>query len=53
MQEHADALIAACKGAMQILEGSPDRAERLARIDPVPASTEAILRRLALTSRNA
>jgi hypothetical protein len=40
-------IVVACRTAMQILEAAPDRARRLMRIDPVPASTRAHLRRLA------
>jgi hypothetical protein len=32
---------------MELLEDSKDREARLTRIDPVPASTRAIIRRLA------
>ena len=49
--ERAEAIKAACRAAMQILEAAPDRAERLSRIDPVPASTVALLHKLA--ARNA
>jgi len=45
--EHASALEAVCLAAMQLLEGAPDRAERLSRVDPLPASSRALLHRLA------
>jgi hypothetical protein len=32
---------------MQLLEDAPDREARLRRIDPVPPSTRALIRRLA------
>jgi len=35
---------------MQLLRGAPDRAARLARVDPVPPSTRAHLQRLAARS---
>lgn len=47
VDERARAIVAACRAAMQMLEGMPDREERLSRTDPVPASTRALLRRLA------
>jgi len=45
--EHDRAIASACRTAMQLLEGAPDRAARLAHVDPVPPSTRAHLRRLA------
>jgi hypothetical protein len=45
--ERDEALQLACRGAMQLLDALPDPAERLRRHDPVPASTVALLRRLA------
>jgi hypothetical protein len=50
--ERADAIEAACRGAMQVLQGLPDGAARLARIDPVPESTRILLRRLASAGRH-
>jgi hypothetical protein len=47
LEERATAIESACRTAMQILEGSSDRARRLAHVDPVPASTLRHLRRLA------
>jgi hypothetical protein len=47
LEERARALEAACAGAMELLEYSKEREARLRRIDPIPASTRAILRRLA------
>lgn len=47
LEERARAVESACRTAMQLLAGSSNRARRLARIDPVPASTLAHLRRLA------
>lgn len=44
--ERARAIEQACRTAVQLLAGSPDRATRLRRIDPVPPSTRALLRRL-------
>lgn len=46
-EERARAIEDACRSAIQILSSSPDRLARLRRIDPVPASTRALLRRLA------
>jgi len=46
VEERARAVEQACRAAMQMLAGSPDRAARLRRIDPVPRSTRALLRRL-------
>jgi hypothetical protein len=46
IEERARAVEQACRAAMQMLAGSPDRAARLRRIDPVPRSTRALLRRL-------
>jgi hypothetical protein len=43
----AQAIETACRTAMELLEHSPQREARLRRIDPVPASTRALLRRLA------
>jgi hypothetical protein len=50
--ERNRAIQAACRTAMQILDGVPDRRARLARIDPVPASTHVLLRRLAAQHRH-
>lgn len=47
IEERARAIESACRTALQLLASAPDRALRLARIDPVPASTRALLRRLA------
>lgn len=49
--ERALAVELACRSAMQLLEGLPDRDERLRRVDPIPASTTAHLRRLAASRR--
>lgn len=46
LEERDAAIVAACRGAMQILAGQPDREERLRRQAPVPTSTRALLRRL-------
>jgi len=46
VEERARGVEQACRAAMQMLAGSPDRAARLRRIDPVPPSTRALLRRL-------
>jgi hypothetical protein len=46
LEELARGVEAACAAAMQLLDGSPDLQSRLHHIDPVPASTRAILRRL-------
>jgi hypothetical protein len=46
VEERARAVEQACRAAMQMLAGSPDRASRLRRIDPVPRSTRVLLRRL-------
>jgi len=48
--DHAAGIVVACRSAMQLLAGAPDRDARLERIDPVPASTRALLRRLASAS---
>jgi hypothetical protein len=37
---------------MQLLDALPDREARLSRIDPVPASTVALLRRLVAQRRD-
>jgi len=47
IEERAWAIESACRTALQLLAAAPDREARLARIDPVPASTRALLRRLA------
>lgn len=47
VEERARAIEAACAAAIQLLEDAPDRESRLHRLDPVPASTRAIIRRLA------
>jgi hypothetical protein len=47
VEERARAIEAACAGAMELLEHSKEREARLRRIDPVPASTRAHIRRLA------
>ncbi|HUI25259.1 MAG TPA: hypothetical protein VL403_04170 [Candidatus Kryptonia bacterium] len=52
MVERGQAIEAACRAAMQLLQGVPDRQARLRRIDPVPASTRALLRRLAAQRSN-
>jgi hypothetical protein len=49
IEERARAIEQACRAAMQMLAGSPDRAARLRRIDPVPQSTRVLLRRLCAT----
>ena len=46
VEERARAIEQACRAALQMLAGSPDRVARLRRIDPVPPSTRALLRRL-------
>jgi hypothetical protein len=46
MAEHAAGLESACRAAMQLLEGRPDREAVLARIDPLPASARDLIRRL-------
>jgi hypothetical protein len=45
--ERARAIENACRTAIQLLEDSKEREARLRRIDPVPKSTRAIIRRLA------
>ena len=45
--ERALAIESACATAMELLEDSKEREARLQRIDPVPTSTRAIIRRLA------
>jgi hypothetical protein len=45
--ERAHAIENACRTAIELLEDSKEREARLTRIDPVPASTRAIIRRLA------
>lgn len=52
-EERARAVEGACRAAMQLLDGAPDRHRKLGRIDPVPQSTRAHLRRLAAQSRGA
>jgi hypothetical protein len=47
LEERARGVEAACAAAIQLLGDGPDRARRLMQIDPVPASTRAIIRRLA------
>jgi hypothetical protein len=47
LEERARGIESACRTALQLLAAVPDRDARLARIDPVPASTRALLRRLA------
>ena len=46
MEEHATGLESACKAAMQLLEGRPDREAVLADVAPLPASTRELIRRL-------
>lgn len=50
--KRGDAVEAACRTAMQLLQDVPDRERYLARLDPVPRSTRALLRRLASRSRH-
>jgi hypothetical protein len=45
--ERARAIENACRTAMELLEDSKEREARLRRIDHVPSSTRAIIRRLA------
>ena len=45
--ERARAIENACRTALELLEHSKDREARLRHIDPLPASTRAIIRRLA------
>lgn len=52
IEERAKAIEAACKAAIQLLEAAPDKQARLDRVDLVPPSTHALLRRLA-AGRNA
>lgn len=47
IEERARAIESACRTALQLLTAAPDRDARLTRVDPVPASTRALLRRLA------
>ena len=47
LAERARAIENACRTAIELLEDSEDREARLGRIDPVPTSTRAIIRRLA------
>jgi hypothetical protein len=49
--ERARAIENACQTAIELLEDSKEREARLTRIDPVPASTRAIIRRLAASGR--
>lgn len=53
VEAQARAVEAACRTAIQLLEGAPDRDRMRARVDPVPQSTRAHLRRLAARSRDA
>ncbi|MGH7924613.1 MAG: hypothetical protein ACREQH_08495 [Candidatus Binatus sp.] len=50
--ERARAIENACRSAMELLEDSEEREARLRRIDPVPASTRAIIRRLAASGNS-
>jgi hypothetical protein len=45
--ERARAIESACATAIELLQDSKEREARLRRIDPVPSSTRAIIRRLA------
>jgi hypothetical protein len=45
--KRARAIESACRTAIELLEDSKEREARLRRIDPVPSSTRAIIRRLA------
>jgi hypothetical protein len=45
--ERARAIENACRTAIELLGDSKEREARLTRIDPLPASTRAIIRRLA------
>jgi hypothetical protein len=47
VEERARAIESACRAALELLADSPDGEARLRRIDPVPASTRDLLRRLA------
>jgi hypothetical protein len=47
VEERARAVELACRTAIQLLSDARDREARLTRIDPVPPSTRALLRRLA------
>jgi hypothetical protein len=49
--EHARGLESACATAMQIIASTPEGRERLLRLDPVPASTIRIIRRMAQLPR--
>ena len=55
VEERAQAIEAACRAAVQILAASTpqQRQARLARVDPVPPSTRALLRRLAAQRHHA
>jgi hypothetical protein len=45
--ERARAIESACRTAIELLQDSKEREARLRSIDPVPASTRTIIRRLA------
>jgi hypothetical protein len=45
--DRARAIENACRTAIELLEDSKEREARLRRIDPIPRSTRAIIRRLA------
>lgn len=47
MTKRARAIENACLTALELLEHSKDREARLRQVDPLPASTRAIIRRLA------
>ena len=49
--ERARAIENACRTALELLEDSKDREARLRHIDPLPASTCAIIRRLAASGQ--
>jgi hypothetical protein len=52
IEERAQAVESACRTAMQLLAALPDRDARLQRVDPLPASSRALLRRLAAQQRD-
>jgi hypothetical protein len=53
IEERARALESACSAAIQIVVSDSDPDDRLSRIDPVPASTMRIIRRLIANARAA
>lgn len=47
IEERAEGIALVCQAAMELIDSSDDAESRLKTPDPLPASTKALLRRLA------